>query len=109
MYLIFSVGLRPAEALALTWEDFGFENQEVYTHRRWSSKKKTFVPAKNDHYYRKLNRKNPSKRHCPFNSQVSEVFQELKQLQEKMLKVLGLENEVGFVFFSNRFKKPCAR
>ncbi|AXQ77783.1 site-specific integrase [Streptococcus chenjunshii] len=106
IYLIFTVGLRPSEALALTWPDFDFENQEVYTYRRWSSSKHMFVPAKNDHFYRKLNRKNPSKRSCPLNSQVLEVFLELKSLQERMLKLLGLENEEQFVFFQIGAKHP---
>ncbi|MEY8462188.1 tyrosine-type recombinase/integrase [Streptococcus merionis] len=99
MYLILQTGLRPSEALALTWSDVDFKKQEIYTHRRWSSTKMTFAPAKNDNVYRKLGRRNPSKRYIPFNGQVLGVLEELKSLQERMLKVLGLENAQGFVFF----------
>lgn len=94
------------ELIALTWPDFDFDNQEVYTHRRWSSSKQQFVPAKNAHFYRRLGLKNPSKRRCPFNNQVLEVFQELKTLQEKLLKLLKVENKEQFVFFQIGAKRP---
>lgn len=106
IYLIFACGLRPAEALALTWPDFDFDNQEIYTHRRWSSSKEEFVPAKNAHYYRKINRHNPSERKVPFDSQVLVVFKDLKSLQERLLRLLGFENEEQFVFFQIGEKNP---
>ncbi|WP_457810476.1 tyrosine-type recombinase/integrase, partial [Streptococcus sanguinis] len=41
LYFQFVIGLRPGEILALKWSDVDFENQEIYTHSRWSSHKHT--------------------------------------------------------------------
>ncbi|MGT2847313.1 tyrosine-type recombinase/integrase [Streptococcus massiliensis] len=85
--------------LALKWEDVDFENQKIYTHARWSSKKHKIVPPKNDHYYRKVNRRNPSVRRVPVNRQAMTVLKELRMEQERILRVLELKNEQNFVFF----------
>lgn len=106
LYILFGIGLRPGEALSLTWADIDFDRQEVYTHSRWSSHKHTVVPPKNDHYYRRINRRNPSVRKVPANMQVMQVLQELKSIQERTLKVLNLENRENFVFFQYGAKWP---
>lgn len=106
IYFQFEIGLRPGETLALTWPDIDFENQEVYTHSRWSSSKHKIVPAKNDHLYRKLNRRNPSVRRVPVSFRAMQVFRELKEIQDKILNLLGLENPDQFVFFQIGAKWP---
>lgn len=99
IYFQFAVGLRPAEALALKWEDVDFENQEIYTKVRWSSRKHEIVPPKNDHYYRKINQRNPSIRKVPMNKQVTQVLKDLKKEQDKLLRLLRQKNPDNFVFF----------
>lgn len=106
IYCMFRTGLRPAEMLALRWEDIDFERQEVYTHCRWSSTKHCIVPAKNEHYYRKINKRNPSIRYVPLSKEVCEVLRDLKQEQAKILKLLKRTNDMDFVFFQFESKYP---
>ena len=106
LYFQFAIGLRPGETLALKWADVDFENQEVYTHSRWSSHKHVIVPPKNDYHYRRINYRNPSVRKVPVNSQAIKVLKDLKELQEKILKTLNIKNEQDFVFFQYGSKWP---
>lgn len=106
IYCMFRMGLRPAEILALKWEDIDFGKQEVYTHCRWSSTKHCIVPAKNEHYYRKIKKRNPSIRYVPIPSETLIVLKQLKKEQTSILKILNLTNEEGFVFFQFEAKHP---
>ena len=106
LYIQFMVGLRPGETLALKWSDVDFENQEIYSHSRWSSHKHVIVPPKNDYHYRRINRRNPSVRRVPVNSQAIRVLRDLKEEQEKILKILNLTNKQDFVFFQYGAKWP---
>lgn len=106
MYCMFRTGLRPSEMLALKWKDINFKEQEIYTHCRWSSSKHCIVPAKNEHYYKKLNKRNPSVRYVPFSKEVYQVLMDLKQEQNKILEILNITNDQDFVFYQFESKHP---
>lgn len=106
MYCMFRIGLRPSEMLALKWQDINFKEQEIYTHCRWSSSKHCIVPAKNEHYYKKLNKRNPSVRYVPFSKEVYKVLMDLKKEQNKILEILNVTNDQDFVFYQFESKYP---
>ncbi len=99
VYILFKAGLRPAEAICLTWDHIDFENQEIFTNKRWNSVHHQVVAPKNDHYYKRINRPNPSVRYIPFDLEVKQVLQKLKKQQEMTCRILGVKNENNFVFF----------
>ncbi|MGT2888362.1 tyrosine-type recombinase/integrase [Streptococcus didelphis] len=99
IFILFKVGFRPAECIALTWKNVDFENQEIFTNSRWNSVHHKIVPPKNDHYYKRINRPNPSVRYVPFDKEVKEVLQKLKKQQVMICKVLGIKNDNDYVFF----------
>ncbi|ESR10128.1 tyrosine-type recombinase/integrase [Streptococcus iniae] len=99
VYILFKAGLRPAEGICLVWDHIDFENQEIFTNNRWNSVHHKVVSPKNDHYYKRINRPNPSVRYIPFDLEVKQVLLKLKKQQEMTCRILGLKNENNFVFF----------
>lgn len=99
IYILFKVGLRPAEAICLTWDNIDFKNQELFTKGRWDSVHHRLSPPKNDHYYKKINQPNPSVRYIPFDKEVKRVLLKLKKQQEMTCQVLGLKNENNYLFY----------
>lgn len=99
IYILFKIGLRPAEGLSLTWNNVNFEKQEIFTNTRWNSVQHKLAPPKNDHYYRKINHPNPSVRFVPFDREVKQVLKKLKKQQTLTCELLGVKNDNNFVFF----------
>ena len=99
IYILFKLGLRPAEGLSLTWNNVNFEKQEIFTNTRWNSVQHKLAPPKNNHYYRKINRPNPSVRFVPFDREVKQVLKKLKKQQTLTCELLGVKNDNNFVFF----------
>lgn len=99
IYILFKIGLRPAEGLSLTWNNVNFEKQEIFTNTRWNSVQHKLALPKNDHYYRKINHPNPSVRFVPFDREVKQVLKKLKKQQTLTCELLGVKNDNNFVFF----------
>lgn len=98
LYFLFVTGMRFGELMALTSDEVDFENNRIYTYRRYNTLLRKFVPPKNK----------TSIRHVPLKREDMELLRELIALQERVNKELGLNNPERLVFqhFSYKYGVP---
>ena len=98
LYFLFVTGMRFGELMALTPDELDFENNRIYTYRRYNTLLKKFVPPKNK----------TSIRYVPLKEGDMAFLRELVSLQERVNKELGLNNSDRLVFqhFSYKYGVP---
>ena len=98
LYFLFVTGMRFGELMALTPDELDFENNRIYTYRRYNTLLKKFVPPKNK----------TSIRYVPLKEGDMAFLRELVSLQERVNKELELNNSDRLVFqhFSYKYGVP---
>lgn len=98
LYFLFVTGMRFGELMALTPDELDFENNRIYTYRRYNTLLNKFVPPKNK----------TSIRYVPVKEGDMAFLRELVSLQERVNKELGLNNSDSLVFqhFSYKYGVP---
>lgn len=98
LYFLFVTGMRFGELMALTPDELDFENNRIYTYRRYNTLLKKFVPPKNK----------TSIRYVPLKEGDMAFLRELVSLQERVNKELRLNNSDRLVFqhFSYKYGVP---
>lgn len=98
LYFLFVTGMRFGELMALTSDEVDFENNRIYTYRRYNTLLRKFVPPKNK----------TSIRYVPLKREDMELLSELIALQGRVNKELGLNNPECLVFqhFSYKYGVP---
>lgn len=98
LYFLFVTGMRFGELMALTPDELDFENNRIYTYRRYNTLLKKFVPPKNK----------TSIRYVPLKEGDMAFLRELVSLQERVNKELELNNSDHLVFqhFSYKYGVP---
>lgn len=86
-------GFRFGETMAIIWDDVDFENDNIYTYRRYSSVKKKFTNPKTK----------TSIRRVPISKNLKKVLLNLKKEQSEKLTALGIENSDNLIFYDYRF------
>ncbi len=93
IFTMLQTGFRFGETMAIIWDDIDFENDNIYTYRRYSSVKKKFTNPKTK----------TSIRRVPISKNLKKVLLNLKKEQSEKLSTLGIENSDNLIFYDYRF------